>query len=132
MMRSASAPPWRERARTDSDDDVSDIRDPGAARTALRFFEVMAFLVGVGLLLLVAEIILRYGFGNDLLSWWPQPHGFVFLVYLGATANLGFKVGWSLPRMVLVMLAGVVPLLSFWVERRVAAEVGARLPAPRR
>ncbi|KGN39977.1 membrane protein [Knoellia aerolata DSM 18566] len=107
------------------------IRDETAARKALTFFKVMAFVVGVGLLVLLAEIVLEYGTSmkgeQNPLHWWPQPHGFIYMVYLVATANLGFKVGWSLPRMVGVMLAGCVPFLSFWVERRVAAEVEGRL-----
>ncbi|MFN8099093.1 MAG: DUF3817 domain-containing protein [Dermatophilaceae bacterium] len=103
------------------------ITDP-KARGAFTFFKVMAFVVGIGLLVLVLEMILHWGFENDALSWWPQPHGFLYMLYVVATANLGFKVGWSLPRMVLVMLAGCVPFLSFWVERRVAAEVEPRLP----
>jgi integral membrane protein len=107
------------------------IRDEGAARKALTFFKVMAFIVGVGLLVLVAEMVLEYATSmsgpDNPLRWWPQPHGFIYMLYLVATANLGFKVGWSLPRMVLVMLAGCVPFLSFWVERKVAAEVEGRL-----
>ena len=103
------------------------IRDPQASAKALTFFTVMAFVVGIGLLLLVAEVILHYGFDNEALSWWPQPHGFIFLLYVIATANLGFKVGWSLPKMLLVMLAGCVPFLSFVVEQLVAREIGGRL-----
>ncbi len=103
------------------------IRDREAGARALMFFKVMAFVVGVGLLLLVAEVILHYGFNNEALSWWPQPHGFIFFVYVIATANLGFKVGWSLPKMLLVMLAGCVPFLSFVVERLVAREIDGRL-----
>ncbi len=103
------------------------IKDPKSAATALTFFKVMAFIVGVGLLLLVAEVILHCGFSNDALAWWPQPHGFIYFVYLIATANLGFKVGWSLPKMVLIMLAGCVPFLSFVVERMVAREIDGRL-----
>lgn len=99
-------------------------RDPKLA-SALKFFEIMAFIVGIGLLVLVAEIILRYGFDNHALDWWPQPHGFLYIIYVAATANLGFKAGWSLPKMVGVMLAGCVPFLSFWVERKVAAEFAA-------
>jgi integral membrane protein len=106
---------------------VNDIRDPQAAQKALTFFKVMALIVGVGLLVLVAEMILNYGFGNHALDWWPQPHGFIYMVYLVATANLGFKVGWGLGKMVLVMLAGCVPFLSFWVEQKVAREVDGRL-----
>lgn len=109
------------------------IRDEAGARKALTFFKVMAFIVGVGLLVLVVEMVLEYltamsGPDNPL-RWWPQPHGFIYMVYLVATANLGFKVGWSLPKMVGVMLAGCVPFLSFWVERRVASEVEGRLAA---
>ena len=111
------------------------VGDADGVRPRLTFFKVMAFIVGVGLLVLVVEIVLSYGFGmkgdDNPLSWWPQPHGFVYMVYLVATALLGFKVGWSLPKMVLVMLAGCVPFLSFWVERRVAREVEAGLGATR-
>ncbi len=112
---------------------VPDIIDQQGARSRLTFFKVMAFAVGIGLLVLVVEMILSYGFGlkgdANPLAWWPQPHGFVYMVYLVATALLGFKVGWTLPKMVGVMLAGCVPFLSFWVERRVAREVEARLAA---
>lgn len=99
------------------------------ARTKLTFFKVMAFVVGIGLLVLVAEMVLAYGFDNDALAWWPQPHGFIFVVYVVATALLGFAVRWPLGRMVLVMLAGCVPFLSFWVERKVAGEVEQQLAA---
>lgn len=103
------------------------ITDPEAARKALTFFKVMAVIVGIGLLVLVLEMILRYGFDNHILDWWPQPHGFIYIVYIVATANLGFKVGWGLMKMVIVMLAGVVPFLSFWAERKVVADVEVRL-----
>ena len=109
--------------------------DVDGIRPRLTFFKVMAFIVGVGLLLLVAEIVISYGFGRkgdqNPLSWWPQPHGFIYMVYLVATALLGFKVNWPLTKIVLVMLAGCVPFLSFWVERRVAREVEAGLAAAR-
>ena len=85
-------------------------------RARLRFFQVMAFVVGVGLLLLVLEMILWYGFDNDILTWWAMPHGFLYIVYLVSVAMLGFALRWTLGRMVLVMLAGCVPFLSFWVE----------------
>ena len=111
------------------------IEDVEGVRPRLTFFKVMAFIVGIGLLVLVAEMVLSYGFDmkgdENPLHWWPQPHGFIYMVYLVATALLGFKVGWSLTKMVLVMLAGCVPFLSFWVERRVAREVEAGLAAVR-
>lgn len=112
-------------------DNSPQISDVPRARSRLTFFKVMAFIVGVGLLVLVVEMVLSYGFGmkgdDNPLHWWPQPHGFIYMVYLVATALLGFKVGWSLPKMVGVMLAGCVPFLSFWVERKVAREVEAQM-----
>jgi len=108
------------------------IQNPDSAATALTFFKVMAVIVGIGLLLLTVEVVLHFTVGPDnALSWWPQPHGFIYFVYLIATANLGFKVGWSLPKMVLIMLAGCVPFLSFVVEHYVAREIDGRLAAAR-
>ncbi len=97
--------------------------DPGKARKALAFFKVMAIVVGIGLLLLTAQVILKYGFDNGALNWWPQPHGIVYIVYIAATVNLSFAMRWGLLRMVGVILAGCVPFLSFYIERRVAASV---------
>ncbi len=109
--------------------DQPPIEDLDGARKRLRFFAVMAITVGIGLLLLTLEVILHYGFSNDALSWWPTPHGFIFMVYVLSVALLGFKVGWSLPKILLVMLAGCVPFLSFWVERKMVAETEARMAA---
>lgn len=95
-------------------------------RSALRRFKVMAVVVGIGLLILCLEIVLHYGFDNESLAWWSPVHGLLYMLYLVATVDLGFKVRWSLPRVVGVMLAGVVPFLSFVMERRVAREVEAR------
>lgn len=101
--------------------------DTAKARTALTFFKVMAFIVGVGLLVLVLEMILKYGFDNGALDWWPQPHGLLYVVYVAATLNLGLKMRWDILKMVGVVLAGVVPFLSFWVERKVSDGVEAEL-----
>ncbi|MCH8612199.1 DUF3817 domain-containing protein [Arsenicicoccus dermatophilus] len=104
--------------------------NPDTVRKALKPFEIMAFVVGVGLLLLVLEMVLKYGpWKNDALAWWAMPHGFLYMIYLACTANLGFAARWPLGKMVGVMLAGVVPFLSFVVERRVAREVKGRLAA---
>ncbi|MGZ4748645.1 MAG: DUF3817 domain-containing protein [Oryzihumus sp.] len=107
---------------------VAPVKDVAAARKALKFFEVMAVLVGIGLLVLCLGMVLKYGFDKPGLSdFWDQKHGLLYMVYVFATANLGFKVRWTLGKMVLVMLAGVVPFLSFWAERKVAREVEGRL-----
>lgn len=85
---------------------------------ALTRFRVIAYVVGVVLLLLTAAVVLRYGFGHPQFSQMISPvHGFLYMLYVVAVFDLGRRVGWSLGRMVLVMLAGTVPLMSFYAER---------------
>lgn len=102
--------------------------DPVAVRKALSFFKVMATAAGIALFILIVVIVLQYGFATaGPAHTWSPIHGLIFMVYVYAVANLGFKAHWTLARMVKIMLAGVVPLLPFFVERSVAAEVEARL-----
>jgi integral membrane protein len=85
---------------------------------ALTRFRVMAYLVGCFLLLLTAGVVVRYGFGEPALSRTVSPiHGFLFMVYLVTVFDLGRRAGWPVTRMVLVMVAGTVPFLSFYAER---------------
>ena len=104
---------------------VSGTRDRLDARAAaaLRRFEIMAFVVGVGLLILCVEVVLNYGFHSKALAWWSPIHGVLYLLYVVSTADLGMRVRWSLGRMIGVMLAGVVPFFSFVMERKVAREL---------
>lgn len=85
---------------------------------ALLRFRVIAYLVGCVLLLLTAGVILRYGFGVPWLSQTVSPiHGFLYILYVVAVFDLGRRAGWALTRMVLIMLAGTIPFLSFYAER---------------
>ena len=109
---------------------VRPIRDVAAARKALGFFKVMAILVGIGLLVLCLGMVLKYAFDKPGLSeFWDAKHGLLYMIYVFATANLGFKMRWSPRHMVGVMLAGVVPFMSFWAEHKVAVQVEGQLAA---
>ena len=109
---------------------VHQVRDVAAARKALTFFKVMAITAGCALVVLVVIIVINGGIGKGGLSAvWSPIHGAIFFVFVLSIANLGFKVGWSLPRMILTMMCGFVPLLPFYVERNVAREVEAQLAA---
>jgi integral membrane protein len=55
------------------------------------------------------------------------------MVYLAATFDLSRRADWPLKRMLLVMLAGTVPFVSFYAERRVThwlAPEQPRTPEP--
>lgn len=94
-------------------------------------YRVLANLVGVVLLVLVGVAVpLRYLGGEEALSKAVSPiHGALYLVLVLCVLSLGRSRGWSVQRMLLVALGGTVPVLSFFVERRVAREAVA---APRR
>jgi integral membrane protein len=100
---------------------------------ALTRYRVMAYVTGCFLLLLCAEMIAKYGFrgGESWLgSWIAITHGWIYVIYLCTVVDLWSKLRWSLGRLVALVLAGVVPLLSFFAERRTTADV-RRLMADR-
>jgi integral membrane protein len=93
-------------------------------RSALLRFRVLAYIVGVLLLVLSVGTILKYAADNDTIVAAIGPaHGFLYMGYLIVTADLARRVGWSLRYTVLVMLAGTVPALSFVAERAVTRKL---------
>lgn len=98
-------------------------------RAALTRWRVMAYVVGVMLLvLLLVAMPLKYLADSEgVITVVGPTHGFLYAVYLLATLSLGTKSLWTFRKTVLVMLGGTVPFLSFWLERRVTAEVQADL-----
>lgn len=90
---------------------------------ALLRYRVLANLVSVVLLVLVfVAVPLRYLGGHPELSKTVSPiHGALYLVLVASVVLLGRERRWPVTRMVLVALGGTVPLLSFFVERRVTA-----------
>lgn len=87
-------------------------------------YRVMSYVTGVFLLLLCASMVLEYGFGQDWLAWSAYVHGWLYMVYLVTVVLLGTAVRWQPGKMVLVMLAGTIPAMSFVAERRITRELG--------
>ena len=86
-------------------------------------YRVMANVVGVVLIVLVfVAIPLRYGFGHAAFSKTLSPiHGALYIVLVASVFLLGRARGWGAKRMILVALAGTIPIFSFVMERRVTA-----------
>jgi integral membrane protein len=97
----------------------------GGSSAALLRYRVMAYVVGTGLVILVCIAVpLKYAAGEPLLAAVVGTlHGFLFIVYLLATLDLGLR--WRLPLwlIVAVMAAGTVPFASFAAERYVSARL---------
>jgi len=94
-------------------------------KQALTLFTVTAWITGVLLLLLVARMIMQYGFDMnvDYLSWVARVHGFAFVAFLMASLNLGSKARWSAGTWIATALSGVVPFMSFFIEAKRRDEV---------
>lgn len=105
--------------------------DPAKIRSSLRFYRVMAVIAGIALFVLLVAIYLHYGPPKDasFSQAWSPIHGVIYMVYAVSIANLGFRAGWSLKRMVLNMLTGFVPFLPFVAEKRVNFSTKAQLAA---
>lgn len=92
-------------------------------------YRIAAYVTGVMLLVLTTSMVLHYGFGYPRRAWIGLVHGFLYMGYLVTTLMLGTSVRWRPGRMVLVALAGTVPLMSFVAERSVTHEVRTQVAA---
>lgn len=112
--------------------------------SVFRVYRVLAFVVGVLLSVMAfvgmpLKYLLTEGtsaqrFGEDVVSVVGVTHGMLYMVYVVVAFVLAVNMRWDAPFMLLVLAAGVVPLLIFWVERKVearyAASTRAAAPAP--
>jgi integral membrane protein len=86
----------------------------------------MAYVTGGFLLLLCVEMVLKYGFNSGeavLGDWIAFVHGWIYILYLMTVIDLWSTLRWPLGRLAQLVLAGVVPVVSFIAERKVTAEV---------
>lgn len=99
---------------------------PEAARQlrgALRRYRVMAIVVGTLLLVLVCVAIpLQYAAGKPAMAGVVAPlHGACYVVYLVTVADLARRARFRLRDLAVMVGAGFVPGLAFFVERRITA-----------
>ncbi len=100
-------------------------------------YRIMAFTTGTLLIVLVfVGIPLQiWAHDNTVVAIVGTGHGFLFMVYLVTTLDLGTRLNWLRPsswlKLALVMLAGTVPFASFYAEHRARGEYLARLSAIR-
>jgi integral membrane protein len=99
--------------------------------SALTRYRVAAYVVGVLLIVLtLVAVPLRYLAGEPGLVHVVGPlHGWLYLGYLVTGVDLANRMRWPVSRVLLVLLAGTVPFLSFVAERWVTRSVRAQLDA---
>ena len=102
------------------------------ATGATKRYRAMAWITGTLLLALCVEVVLRYvvHVPHDVLryiQWIPYAHGWVYIVYLVSVFDLWSVMRWRFGRLVTMAAAGVVPAMSFILERKVHAQAFARI-----
>ncbi|WP_304111456.1 DUF3817 domain-containing protein [Mycolicibacterium bacteremicum] len=93
---------------------------------ALASYRVLAWATGLWLIALCYEMVMKYVFNDDSLSWIAVVHGWVYFAYLIATANLAVKVRWPLGRTLGTLISGTVPVLGLIVEHFQTQDVKKR------
>lgn len=128
-----------------SDEELTPAERDARDRSAFARYRAMAFITGGFLLLLTAEMLLKYVFevaGVDaqddpkpvMGDWIAIVHGWIYVIYLITVFDMWSRLRWSLGRMFALIAAGVVPVLSFvmeprakrWFEAALAARAEAR------
>lgn len=103
--------------------------DVKAVKGALSRYRVMAYIVGVLLVVLVCVgLPLKYFADEGLVvTITGVPHGWLYMVLLFTAYDVGRRVDWPWSRLILIGLAGTVPFLSFVAERYATKDVRARI-----
>ena len=118
-------------------------------RTALKVYRVSAAITGTFLLLLVVMMVLRYGFKVDIELGGPfgflaltpvgqitainlsiailTVHGWLYVLYLGCDFVMWRLARYSFGRFLFIALGGIIPLLSFFLERQVPRQAEAAI-----
>lgn len=122
-------------------------------RGALKLYKVTSVITGVMLLLLCAEMLLKYVFHYELFGFGPAgfltlapvvetpaglvstgegvnlstgiliAHGWFYVLYLFSDFRLWSLMRWPFSRFLLIALGGIIPFLSFFLEVRIARQV---------
>lgn len=88
----------------------------------LRRYQIIAWVAGIVLIAFTVEITIKYTLGPEI-PWFAQLHGFVYMVYLALAFDLSRKANFNLKQTAAILLAGTIPLLSFYAERWVTRQI---------
>ena len=91
---------------------------------AFKRYKIAAFVVGWGLLLLCAAMVLKYFFDlPQFVAIWGPIHGALFVGYVIIAFDLAYKDRWSPLGTLWVLVAGTIPFVSFVAEKQVQRKV---------
>ena len=114
---------------TDEDLRHVDVEDLPGIKNALRIYQVLAWVVGILLVLLtlVAMPIKYLAHDGRMVQYVGVTHGWLYAILLISVVNLTMKIKWSWKWLIGIALAGTVPFLSFFAERKATKYVLRRI-----
>ena len=82
-------------------------------------YRVMAYITGVLIIVICfVGLPLQFAAGNDWIDQWlGTAHGYLYIVYVIVAFLLGTKLRMRPMQMIPLLLAGIVPIMTFLVER---------------
>lgn len=82
-------------------------------------YRVMAYITGVLIIVICfVGLPLQFAAGNDWIDkWLGTVHGYLYIVYVIVAYLLGSKLRLRPMQMIPLLLAGIVPIMTFVVER---------------
>lgn len=97
-------------------------------------YRIMAWVTGVVLASLTVWLVVGYGFLDyantatkpELYRLLWMAHGWLYVIYLVVGVDLAFRVRYSVPRTIGILLAGTIPFASFFAEAAVHKDLVRR------
>ena len=85
--------------------------------TLKNVFRLIAILEGVSYILLLIATPIKYLLGNEqYVKALGMPHGILFILYIVLAFFIQKKMKWNNKKLIIVMLASVVPFGTFYVD----------------
>jgi integral membrane protein len=92
-------------------------------------YRVLAITVGVFLLAASINWLLSHMYSSVPDLWWLwMLHGYVYIAYLVVAVPFTRKAGWPLSYVALIIVAGLIPVLMFFVEHFVSERYKSEHP----
>ena len=92
-------------------------------------YRVLAIAVGIFLLAACINWLLSHPLNVMGDIWWLwMLHGYLYMAYLVVAIPFTRKAGWSLNYVLVIIIAGLIPGLMFYVEHKVSTRYKAEHP----
>tara|TARA_X000000368_G_scaffold418734_1_gene419651 strand:- start:3357 stop:3638 length:282 start_codon:yes stop_codon:yes gene_type:complete len=86
----------------------------------LKLFRVIAFFEGISyILLLFIAVPIKYVFDDPTyVKMLGMPHGVLFMIYIIFSFIVNIKLKWNMKELFIILIASLVPLGTFYVDRK--------------